>query len=89
MRKLLLIGLCAILLGTAVPAFADTPSQGAYGGNGNNQLSKVQSNTASKTTATTASTLPFTGLNVPLVAGIAVVLLGAGMTLRTRTRTDS
>jgi hypothetical protein len=90
MRKLLLIGLCAILLGTAVPAFADTPSQGAYGGNGNNQLSKVQSNTASKTAATTASsTLPFTGLNVPVVAGIAVLLLGAGLTLRIRTRTDS
>jgi hypothetical protein len=88
MRKLLLIALCGILLGTAVPAFADTPSQGAYGGNGNNQLSKVQSNTASKND-TTASTLPFTGLNVPLVAGIAVVLLGAGLTLRTRTRTDS
>jgi uncharacterized membrane protein len=88
MRKLLLIGLCAILLGTAVPAFADTPSQGAYGGNGNNQLSKVQSNTASKN-ATTASTLPFTGLNVLVVAGIAVVLLGAGLTLRSRTRTDS
>lgn len=87
MRKLLLIGLCAILLGTAAaPALAGTPSQGAYGGNGNNQLSKVQSNTATKTTT---STLPFTGLNVPVMAGIAVVLLGAGLTLRTRTRTDS
>jgi hypothetical protein len=26
---------------------------------------------------------------VPVVAGIAVLMLGAGLTLRTRTRTDS
>jgi hypothetical protein len=89
MRKLLVGVLCSILLGVAAPALANSPSQGAYGGNGNNQLSQVQSNTASKTSATSASTLPFTGLNVPVIIGIAVVLVGAGLTLRTRMRTDS
>jgi hypothetical protein len=87
MRKLLLLCLCAILLGTAAPALANSPSQGAYGGTGNNQLSKVQSNT-SDTTAS-SSTLPFTGLNVPVVAAIAAGLVGAGVVLRIRTRTDS
>jgi hypothetical protein len=88
MRKLFVGALCSILLGVAAPALANSPSQGAYGGNGNNQLSQVQSNTASKN-ATSSSTLPFTGLNVPVIIGIAIVLVGAGVTLRTRTRTDS
>ena len=86
MRKLLLIGLCAILLGTAAPALATSPSQSAYGGTGNNQLSQVQSNTASKSSS---SSLPFTGLNVPVLAAIAVVLGGAGLALRIKTSSDS
>lgn len=88
MRKLLLLGLCAILLGTAAPALANSPSQGAYGGTGNNQLSQVQG-TTSNSNASTSSSLPFTGLNVPVLAGIAIVLLGTGVVLRIRTRTDS
>jgi cobalamin biosynthesis Mg chelatase CobN len=88
MRKLLLPCLCAILLGTAATALANSPSQGAYGGTGNSQLSQVQSKT-SDTTASSSSTLPFTGLNLPVVAAIAVALLGTGVVLRIRTRTDS
>ena len=87
MRKLLLVGLCAILLGTAAaPALASSPSQGAYGGTGNNQLSQVQ---GSKSNASSTSSLPFTGLNVPVVAGIAVLLVGAGLALRIKTSSDS
>jgi opacity protein-like surface antigen len=86
MRKLLLIGLCAILLSTAAPALATSPSQSAYGGTGNNQLSQVQSNTASKSSS---GSLPFTGLNVSTLAGIAVLLVGAGLALRMKTRSDS
>lgn len=90
MRKLLLIGLCAILLGTAAaPALANSPSQGAYGGTGNNQLSQVQSNTANTSNASASSSLPFTGLNLPVVAGIAVLLVGAGLALRIKTSSDS
>jgi hypothetical protein len=88
MRKLLLLGLCAILLGTAAPALANSPSQGAYGGTGNNQLSQVQG-TTSNTNASSSGSLPFTGLNLPVLAGIAVVLLGAGVALRIRTSSDS
>jgi hypothetical protein len=92
MRKILVIGLCSILLGAvAAPAMANSsPSQGTYGGSAANQLSQVQSlTTDSNTTAsTTASSLPFTGLNVGLVAVIAVVLLGSGFALRIRARSD-
>lgn len=89
MRKSILVCLCAILLGTAAPAFANSPSQGAYGGTGNNQLSQVQGDTSNQAASTSSSTLPFTGLSLPVLAGIAVVLLATGVTLRIRTRTDS
>jgi hypothetical protein len=93
MRKILVIGLCSILLGAvAAPAMANSsPSQGTYGGSGANQLSQVQSLTANNdaaTTSTTASSLPFTGLNVGLVAVIAVALIGSGFALRMRSRSD-
>jgi hypothetical protein len=89
MRKLLLVILCGVLLGTAAPALANSPSQGAYGGTGNNQLSQVQGTTANNAASTNSSSLPFTGLNLPVLAGIAVVLLAAGVALRVRTSTDS
>jgi hypothetical protein len=90
MRKMIVVALCGLVLGIAAPAMANTPSQGAYGGTGNNQLSQVQSLTSqtSPTATTASSTLPFTGLNVGLLAGVAVVLLGAGLVLRVRTRSD-
>jgi hypothetical protein len=92
MRKFLVIGLCSMVLAVAAaPALANSsPSQGTYGGTGANQLSQVQgvSSTTSTTASTTASSLPFTGLNVGLVALIAVVLIGSGFALRTRSRSD-
>jgi hypothetical protein len=88
MRKMIVVALCGLVLSVAAPAMANTPSQGAYGGTGNNQLSQVQSLTSQKTATTASSTLPFTGLNVGLLAGVAVVLLGAGLVLRIRTRSD-
>lgn len=50
----------------------------------NPQLCSVQSNTASKTTTTTttSSTLPFTGLDVVLLAAGGATLLGAGLVVR-------
>lgn len=89
MRKILLVGLCGIVLGIAAPAMASSPSQGAYGGTGNTQLSQVQSKTTSKSPAAASSTLPFTGMNLGLLAGVAVVLLGSGLALRIRTRADA
>jgi hypothetical protein len=54
----------------------------------NPQLCSVQSNTASKTTTTTttSSTLPFTGLDVVLLAAGGATLLGAGLVVRRLSR---
>ena len=55
----------------------------------NPTLCSVASNTASRTTApatTTASTLPFTGLDVGLLAAGGGLLLGAGLVVRRLSR---
>jgi hypothetical protein len=57
----------------------------------NPQLCSVQSNTASRTTpttttTTTTSTLPFTGLDVVLLAAGGATLLGAGLVVRRLSR---
>lgn len=89
MRKVMAIALCGILLGSAAPALANSPSGTTYGGTGNNQLSQVQgvSNTTS-TSAASSGTLPFTGLNVGVLAGVAMLLLASGVALRIKTRSD-
>ncbi len=49
--------------------------------------SEVSNNAAQKTTATTsASTLPFTGLDVVLLAAGGATLLGAGLVVRRLSR---
>jgi hypothetical protein len=94
MRKTFLVVLCALCLGIATPAWANSsPTQGAYGGTGANQVSQVQDTTASRsptatTSAASAGTLPFTGIDVGLVAAVAVALVGSGLVLRRRVGTD-
>ncbi|MGH2856639.1 MAG: hypothetical protein ACRDMJ_04055 [Solirubrobacteraceae bacterium] len=68
-----------MLLVGAAPALATgTPSQNAYSGTGSNQISRAQGN----------GSLPFTGLNLGLLAIVAVALVGSGLVLRARTRSD-
>lgn len=64
----------------AAPALADSPTQSAYGCHGCEPL-----------TPPSGSTLPFTGLNLGLLALFGVLLLGAGFAVRrsTRSRADS
>lgn len=82
MRKSVLVLLCCgAMLGLCVSSAlaAGTPSQNAYSGTGNNQISQAQS----------TKTLPFTGLNVGVLGIVAAGLVGAGVVLRARTRTNS
>jgi hypothetical protein len=96
MRKTFLVVLCALCLGIATPAWANSsPTQGAYGGTGANQISQVHDTTASPSptatataSAASAGTLPFTGIDVGLVAAVAVVLVGSGLVLRRRVGTN-
>jgi hypothetical protein len=82
----LLIGMMLILPSAALAEGGSTCQ--SY----NPQLCSVQSNTASKTTptttttTTTTSTLPFTGLDVVLLAAGGATLLGAGLVVRRLSR---
>jgi hypothetical protein len=78
--------IATVIVGLALmlPAAASANSTcSAY----NPTLCSVASNTASRTTpTTTASTLPFTGLDVGLLAAGGGLLLGAGLVVRRLSR---
>jgi hypothetical protein len=81
----IIVGLALMLPSGAFAASGSTCS--AY----NPTLCSVASNTASKTTPTTStssSTLPFTGLDVVLLAAGGGMLLGAGLVVRRLSRAD-
>jgi hypothetical protein len=79
-----------LIVSFALLAIAVLPSPGLAANSTcqsyNAQLCNVASNTASRTTGTsatsTASTLPFTGLDVGLLVAGGGVLLGAGLVVR-------
>jgi hypothetical protein len=82
----IIIGLALMLPGTALASSSTCQSY-------NPQLCSVASNDASQTTttsttpgATSASTLPFTGLDVVLLAAGGGMLLGAGLVVRRLSR---
>ncbi|MGI8559432.1 MAG: hypothetical protein ACR2ND_14210 [Solirubrobacteraceae bacterium] len=52
----------------------------------NPQLCSVSSNDAQRNTSTSSSTLPFTGLDVALLAAGGAALLGAGLVVRRLSR---
>jgi hypothetical protein len=84
MRTTLLAVVCGMMLAVAAPALASGPTEGAYAGPGANQISSVQNTEATSD----SGTLPFTGLNLGLVAVVAVALVGAGFGLRRQTRRE-
>ncbi len=77
----------ALIVGLALMAPVAALAQGGSTCQSYNpQLCSVSSNTDAKTTATTASTLPFTGLDVVLLAAGGGALLGAGLLVRRLSR---
>jgi hypothetical protein len=78
----------ALIVGLALMAPSAALAQGGSTCQSYNpQLCSVSSNTQAKTTATTsASTLPFTGLDVLLLAAGGGALLGAGLLVRRLSR---
>lgn len=81
MRKLTL--LVMLLVALAVPPAAS--AQGSCNANGYSNVAGIQPNgTNPACTVTTASSgnLPFTGLDLGIVLGAGVLLLGAGLVLR-------
>lgn len=86
---------CGVALVFAASAYASSPGQSAYAGVGASQLSQVTGPTASTAatgaaTASTASTgsLPFTGLDIGVVAAVGISLVGVGFVIRRTARTQ-
>jgi hypothetical protein len=93
-RRLLAVLVVSVLVLSAVaaPSFAASTSQEGYTTPAGVVQSDVagnnNSNDANTTRSTSGSQLPFTGLDVGLIAGAGalLVLLGVGMSRLTRTR---
>jgi len=93
--RLFAISLLVVGLAGASPAMGANPARDGYLTTPINVPPVVQA--ASQTTQvasvtppkSTGSSLPFTGLDIGLVAGAAVLLLGLGFALRRGTRTES
>src|SRR5687767_14285075 len=86
------VAVLALSVALAVPAFGSSPSVEAYSDEGGQVLSQVQGGddgtppTAKPATADPASTLPFTGLDVSLLAAAGGLLVAAGIGMRRLTR---
>jgi multisubunit Na+/H+ antiporter MnhB subunit len=77
--SVLLAVVCAVALALAGPAAAQNPSENAYA-----------PSTCTACTGTSSGTLPFTGIDVGLLAVVGVSLAGVGLVMRRRigSRTD-
>lgn len=85
MRTLALIVVCFTMLVGASAAFADSSTiLNGYGSTGSNAVVEVKGAQAAppKAVAASTGTLPFTGSELAVVAGGAIVLLGMGLVLR-------
>ncbi len=77
MRKLILIVTLVAALAVPSTAFAQDSGDGY-----SNVAGITSGNGPSSTVTTTNSSLPFTGLDLGIVLGAGVLLLGAGLVLR-------
>ena len=85
MRKITTLLVCFVaLLAFAAPAFAQTATQDAYGNLAGTQAGPGSGGSVQATSGD--STLPFTGLQLGLVAVAGVGLLGVGVALRRGSR---
>lgn len=82
MRKLTSVLVCVVVvLALAAPAFAQNATQDAYNG-----LAGAQQGGGGGNAADEGGSLPFTGLQIALIAGAGAGLLGAGFAVRRASR---
>lgn len=80
-KMVVLAGMCTAMLAFAAPAFAASPAQNAYGGQGAEQNARtIQKGQSAQ--------LPFTGLNAGLLTAVGFALLGGGLVIRRTVRTQ-
>jgi hypothetical protein len=86
-----MIAILVVMLVVAAPAVAQTASQNGYSGTGGQVQAQVDdpSSTPVASTDSGGGSLPFTGLDLALLAGAGVVLVGAGIGMRRLTRAPS
>ena len=84
-----MLAILVLALALAAPAFAQPSSQDGY----TDQAGQVQAQVGEESSAPVAVTgsgggggLPFTGLDVALIAGAGVLLVGAGIGMQRLTR---
>lgn len=79
-RLLALVGVLAVacILIASPAAFAQDSSVGTYGGSGGESQAQIEE-TAGLTATSDPGALPFTGLDLALIAGGGLLLLGTGV----------
>jgi hypothetical protein len=81
-----------VVLVMAAPALAQTATQNGYSGTGGQVQAQVDDDASAPVAVTGSSggdggaSLPFTGLDVAMLAGAGVLLAGAGLGMRRLTR---
>ncbi len=83
MRRITSLLICMLfVLALAVPAFGQSPTRDAYQG----LAGAGQGGSGGETVSADGGSLPFTGLELSLIALAGVGLLGAGIAVRRATR---
>jgi hypothetical protein len=77
---------CSLVLVFAVSANAASPGETTYAGVGAAQVSQITHEPSA--TAASTSSLPFTGMDVGLVAAVGISLVGVGFVIRRSARAD-
>jgi hypothetical protein len=87
-----LLAVVVLVLVMAVPAFAQNATQDGYSATAGQVQAQVDDESTTPVAVTTSGggggggSLPFTGLDVALLAGASVLLVGAGLGMRRLTR---
>jgi hypothetical protein len=90
-RTISIIAALVVMLVVAAPAFAQTASQNGYSGQGGQVQAQVDDNNTTPVAVSGSGGgggggLPFTGLDVAMLAGAGLLLGGAGLVMRRLTR---
>ncbi len=92
-RTISILAALVVMLVVAAPAFAQTASQSGYSGQGGQVQGQVDEDSTTPVAVVESGgsdsgggSLPFTGLDVGLLAGAGLLLAGAGIGMRRLTR---
>jgi hypothetical protein len=91
-RLISILAILVVVLVMAAPAFAQTAAQNGYSGPGGQVQAQVDDESSTPVAVAGSGggdgggSLPFTGLDVALLAGAGVLLAGAGLGMRRLTR---